>query len=75
MLGMSGEAEVSMDRIHKEECVTIDDAALDLKISRTTLYNYLNFLGIQRHKFPFDRRTYILKPDLERIREFMKASR
>jgi hypothetical protein len=62
-------------RFQQEECVTIDDATLDLKISRTTLYNSQHFSGIQRHKFPFDRRTSILQPDLERIRECMRASR
>ncbi len=64
-----------MADIAKEDCLTVDQAALDLGISRATLYTHLNYLGIQRHKFPFDRRTYVLKVDIDRVRNFIKENR
>ncbi len=35
----------------------------------------LHFLGIQRQRFPYDRRAYILKSDVERIRQFVEENR
>lgn len=64
-----------MANIRKEDCLTVDQAALELEISRASLYTHLNYLGIQRHKFPFDRRTYILKTDIERVRRFIEENR
>lgn len=64
-----------MANIAKEDCLTVDQAALNLGISRASLYTYLNYLGIQRHKFPFDRRTYVLKTDIERVRQFVEENR
>ncbi len=64
-----------MADILKEDCLTVDQAALNLEISRATLYTHLNYLGIQRHKFPFDRRTYVLKTEIERVRRFIEENR
>ncbi len=64
-----------MADITKEDWLTVDQAARDLQISRATLYTHLNYLGIQRYKFPFDRRTYVLKTDIERVKRFIEANR
>lgn len=69
------EAVVAVAKIAREDCLTIDEARDSLKVSRAMIYNYLNFLAVQRHKFPFDRKTYILKLDVERIRQFIQENR
>lgn len=57
--------------IDKKECVSLEYVVETIGRSRQTLYTYMNALGIQRHKFPFDRKTYILKADFQRIRDFV----
>lgn len=57
---------------NKEDCYTIEEAMDILKVSKTTLYGYINFLGAQRIKFPFDRKTYILKLEVDRIKEHIE---
>jgi predicted DNA-binding transcriptional regulator AlpA len=64
-----------MAKVTKEECLSIDQAAAEVGCSRATLYNYMNILGIQRYKFPFDRHTYVLKEDVERIKQFVEQYR
>lgn len=58
--------------LQKEDCLTIEEAWKNLKKTKATLYNYMNILRVQRHRFPFDRKTYITKTDFERIKQFMK---
>ena len=55
----------------KSECLTIEQAMKEVKRSKGTFYTYLNYLEIQRHKFAFDRKSYITKFDLERIKKFI----
>lgn len=57
--------------VRKEECLSIDDAASEVEVSRAHLYNYINFLNIQKHRFPFNRRSYITKEDVEKIKQFI----
>jgi hypothetical protein len=64
-----------MAKITKDDCMTIEQAMAGVGCSRATLYNYMNFLGIQRQKFPFDRRAYVLKNDVERIKQFVEDNR
>ena len=59
----------------KEDYLNVDQAAESLGISRASLYNYMNVLNIQRSRFRFDRRTYVSKADVERIRRFMEEHR
>lgn len=54
----------------KEECLTVEEAMAQLQVSKTKLYNDINYLGIQKIRFPFDRRTYILKTEVERIKTY-----
>ncbi len=55
--------------------MTIEQAMSEVKCSKASLYNYMNFLGIERQKFPFDRRAYVLKTDVEHIRRFVEENR
>ncbi len=55
--------------------MTIEQAITAVGVSKASLYNYMNFLGIQRQKFPFDRRSYVLKSDVVRIKQFVEANR
>lgn len=64
-----------MAKVTKDDCMTIEQAMSAVKCSKATLYNYMNFLSIQRQKFPFDRRAYILKSDVERIKQFVEENR
>jgi hypothetical protein len=61
-----------MANVTKEDCLSIEDAAKDVKCSKATLYNYMNILGVQRYKFSFDRRTYVAKSDVIRIKQFVE---
>ena len=66
---------IVMAKVTKDDCLTIEQAMSEVKCSKATLYNYMNFLGIQRQKFPYDRRAYILKSDVERIKQFVEENR
>ena len=62
-----------MAQITKEDCLSVDEASAKLSISRATLYNYMNIINAQRYRFRLDRKTYITKVDIERIRRLMKG--
>lgn len=72
---MTLEHRTTMAKIDKGDCVTIEQALKEVNVSKATLYTYMNYLDVQRHKFPFDRKSYILKSDLLRIKEFMEGNR
>lgn len=61
-----------VSELQKEDCLTTEQAWKTLGKTKATLYNYMNILRIQRHRFPFDRKTYITKADFQRIEQFMK---
>lgn len=64
-----------MEKIRKEDCMTIDEAIAETGYSKSTIYNYMNAFNLDRHKFRFDRRTYIAKSDVTRIKEFIRENR
>jgi len=53
----------------EKEYMTLDEAAESLRITRATVYNYINVLDIKTHKFKMSKKAYIAKADVERIRE------
>ena len=61
-----------MQQVQKEDCTSVNDAAKEVGLSRTGLYGYMNILNVQRYRFRFDRQTYILKSDVERIRKLLE---
>ena len=64
-----------MDNLEKSNCIAIERVQNNLGVVRTTLNSYLNALGIQRHKFPFDRRAYITNADYNRLQQFVEETR
>lgn len=64
-----------MAKVTKEDCLTVDEAAREAGTTRQTLYTYMNVLGVQKYGFPFDRKTYILKEDVEKIKELIAQNR
>ena len=67
------ETVMIMQQVTKADCLSIDDAAASLDTSRATLYSYMNMINAQRYRFRLDRKTYITKTDVERIRRLMKG--
>lgn len=67
--------EKIMSELKKTDCTPIESALSELNITRNTLNAYMNALGIPKHKFPFDRRVYITKIDVSRVRQFMQENR
>lgn len=55
--------------------ITLEDAAMQLAVTRATLYYYLRTLSIPKHKFPLDRHVYLSMADFERIRSLKQAAR
>lgn len=56
------------------EYISLDEAGKELGIGRTSLYYSTRALSIETKKFPLDRRTYITRADLERIKAARKAA-
>ncbi len=54
--------------------ISMDDAARELNVNRSTVYYYLEQLEIKPAKFPLDRRAYIALADLERIKAAKKSA-
>jgi len=54
--------------------ISMDDAARELNVNRSTVYYYLEQLGILPRKFPLDRRAYLALTDLERIKDAKRAA-
>ena len=54
--------------------ISMDDAAHELNVNRSTVYYYLEQLEIKPKKFPLDRRAYIALTDLERIKVAKKSA-
>jgi len=52
-----------------KEFLTYEEAAEELSIKRSTLYNMITQLGIKTHKFRFDKRKYIAVEDIRKIKE------
>ena len=53
----------------EKEYFTIDEAAAIIGVKRSSIYYYINALGIETHRFKLSRNAYIAKADVERIKE------
>lgn len=71
---MSPTEERSTVDEQRTEYISLDDAGKELGVGRTALYYYSKILGIETKKFPLDRRAYISRADLERIKEAKRAA-
>ena len=54
--------------------ISIDNAARELGVNKSTIYYYLRQFSITSHKFPLDRRTYLKREDFERIQSAKRAA-
>ncbi len=61
--------------VEQQSYITLEDAAVQLAVTRATLYYYLRTLSIPKHKFPLDRHVYLTLADFERIRSLKQAAR
>jgi hypothetical protein len=52
----------------RKEFYSIDEIEKIVARNRGTVYNRIKLLGIETHKFPMDRRTYVAAADVEKIR-------
>lgn len=64
-----------MSELKKADCISMERVQNQLGVVRNTLNAYLNALGIQKHKFPFDRKVYITQRDFERLNLFIEESK
>jgi hypothetical protein len=53
--------------IKKLDCVTLEEAAESLQVSKSTVSYYCKELGITIHRFQFDRKGYLAKSDLSAL--------
>lgn len=67
--------EPTMSELKKADCISMERVQNQLGVVRNTLNAYLNALGIQKHKFPFDRKVYITQRDFERLNLFIEESK
>ncbi len=60
----------------KGQYVAVEDAALEVGVNRSTMYYYMSHLSpaVETKKFPIDRRSYILRSDLDRIKDAKRAA-
>jgi hypothetical protein len=58
----------------KKDCIRVREAVTRLGISEAAFYNYINYLGIQTHRFRFDRFSYITFADFSRLEEFVQSN-
>jgi predicted DNA-binding transcriptional regulator AlpA len=55
--------------------VSVEDAAIELGVQRSTMYYYIKQLKISAKKrFPLDRRSYMTRTDLGRIKAAKQAA-
>ncbi len=57
------------------DLVALQDAARDLGINPATLYRYLKAGRLQSYEIAFDRRTFLDRGDLERLRRPKRIKR
>jgi Prophage CP4-57 regulatory protein (AlpA). len=55
--------------VSEKKYYTIEEVEKLLGKSRATIYNRMKLISLKTHKFPYDRKTYIAAPDVERIKE------
>lgn len=54
--------------------IALEDAAKELGVNRSTMYYYTKQLTIETKKFPLDKRTYISRADLDRIKSARQSA-
>lgn len=57
------------ENAENREYLTIDEAAKEIGWNRATVYKYVDALGMKKHKFRLNRRTYLAAADVERLKQ------
>lgn len=52
----------------EEKYISLKEAAERLKVTRPSLYHYIEVLKLEKKRFPLDRQTYLKMSDFERIK-------
>ena len=55
--------------MEEEKYISMEEAAEQLKVTRTALYYYIRTLKLEKKKFELDRRIYLKMSDFERIKK------
>jgi hypothetical protein len=63
-----------MSDVKKGDCISLERAQETLGVARGTLNSIMAVLSIPKYKFPLDRRSYILRSDFDRIRQFREEN-
>jgi hypothetical protein len=58
----------------EQNYIALEDAAQELKVTRSTLYYYRQQFGIELQRFPLDKRKYFKMEDFKRIKEAKQAA-
>jgi predicted DNA-binding transcriptional regulator AlpA len=51
-----------------EKYISLKEAAERLKVTRPSLYHYIDVLKLEKKRFPLDRQTYLKMSDFEQIK-------
>ncbi len=57
------------ESVGNREYLTIDEAAKAIGWNRATVYKYVDELGMKKHKFRLNRRTYLAATDVEQLKQ------
>ena len=52
-----------------QEFYAVDEIAELIGWNRATVYEWIKALGLRKHKFVRNRKTYLAAPDVERLKE------
>jgi excisionase family DNA binding protein len=55
--------------MQQKDYLTYEEAAEYIGCKRSTLYSLVSDMGITTHKFKYDKRRYLTRADVERIKE------
>ena len=58
----------------EERYISMEEAAKQLKVTRTALYYYIRILKLEKKKFELDKRVYLKMPDFERIKKLREEA-
>lgn len=58
----------------EQEYISMEEAAEQLKVTRTALYYYIRTLKLEKKKFELDKRVYLKVSDFERIRKLKEEA-
>ncbi len=56
------------------EYMSMEDVAEGMGVKRSSLYYYVKALGLKKHKFPLDKRVYILVEDFDKLKRLKDAA-